>query len=129
MNFFLFLKFSLVGLLGVGINFLTTWLLKDFLRVKKYYSNSLGYTFAMIFNFFGNKIWTFSSNSELIYIQLLKFLFVVLIGVLLNHLIVFYFHDKIKINFYISKLLAVAIVFIWNFFMHTYFTFNYFKYF
>ena len=124
---FLLLKFALVGLLGVMINFSSTWILKDIINVNKYFSNATGYSIAMTFNFILNKIWTFSDGYDIILLQILKFLFVISMGVLLNHLIVFYFHEKNKLNFYFSKLIAVAMVFVWNFSMHSYFTFNYFK--
>tara|TARA_Y100001933_G_scaffold84837_1_gene86112 strand:+ start:317 stop:697 length:381 start_codon:yes stop_codon:yes gene_type:complete len=124
---FLLLKFALVGLLGVMINFSSTWILKDIINANKYFSNATGYSIAMTFNFILNKIWTFSDGYDIIFLQILKFLFVISMGVLLNHLIVFYFHEKNKLNFYFSKLIAVAMVFVWNFSMHSYFTFNYFK--
>ena len=124
---FLLLKFALVGMLGVIINFSSTWILKEIVNVNKYLSNATGYSLAMTVNFFLNKIWTFSNGYELIFVQILKFLLVISVGVLLNHLIVYYFHEKSKMNFYFSKLIAVAIVFVWNFSMHSYFTFEYFK--
>ena len=124
---FLLLKFALVGMLGVIINFSSTWILKEIVIVNKYLSNATGYSLAMTVNFFFNKIWTFSNGYELIFVQILKFLLVISVGVLLNHLIVYYFHEKSKMNFYFSKLIAVAIVFVWNFSMHSYFTFEYFK--
>ena len=124
---FLLLKFALVGMLGVIINFSSTWILKEIVIVNKYLSNATGYSLAMTVNFFLNKIWTFSNGYEIILVQILKFLLVISVGVLLNHLIVYYFHEKSKMNFYFSKLIAVAIVFVWNFSMHSYFTFEYFK--
>ena len=124
---FLLLKFALVGMLGVIINFSSTWILKEIVIVNKYLSNATGYSLAMTVNFFLNKVWTFSNGYELIFVQILKFLLVISVGVLLNHLIVYYFHEKSKMNFYFSKLIAVAIVFVWNFSMHSYFTFEYFK--
>tara|TARA_B100001287_G_scaffold206007_1_gene175106 strand:+ start:1608 stop:2012 length:405 start_codon:yes stop_codon:yes gene_type:complete len=125
MNFFLLLKFTIIGIIGVAINFLITWLLKDILKFNKYLSNSLGYGIAMFFNFFGNRTWTYSAVDELLFYQFLKFLIVVFVGVSLNHIIVFYFHSLRKTNFYVSKIIAVVIVFFWNFTMHTFFTFDY----
>ncbi len=124
---FLLLKFTLVGILGVIINFSSTWILKEIVIVNKYLSNATGYSLAMTVNFFLNKIWTYSNGYEIIFVQILKFLLVISVGVSLNHLIVYYFHEKSKMNFYFSKLIAVAIVFVWNFSMHSYFTFEYFK--
>ena len=125
MGFFLLLKFAIIGIIGVTINFTLTWLLKDFLKFNKYLSNSFGYGIAMFFNFFGNRIWTYSSISDLLIYQFFKFLIVVTVGVFFNHIIVFYFHSFKKTNFYVSKIIAVVIVFFWNFTMHTLFTFDY----
>jgi len=121
----IFFKFSVAGLLGVGINFAITAFLKEFLSLNKYFSNTVGIIIALFLNFFINRNWTFSITNQLLEIQLFKFFIVVIISIILNHFIVFFFTRKNNFNFYYSKLIAVAIVFIWNFIMHTIYTFNY----
>ena len=120
------LKFSLIGIIGVVINFLITFLLKEYLKVNKYVSNSFGYLIAISFNFLANKFFTFKSDNSEIYDEVIKFIIVTSIGILINHIIVYLLTEKKNMNFYFSKIAAVIVVFIWNFTLHSIFTFKYF---
>ena len=120
------LKFSLIGIIGVVINFLITSLLKEYLKVNKYVSNSFGYLIAISFNFLANKFFTFKSDSSEIYDEVFKFIIVTSIGILINHIVVYLLTEKKNMNFYFSKIAAVIVVFIWNFTLHSIFTFKYF---
>ena len=120
------LKFSLIGIIGVVINFLITSLLKEYLKVNKYVSNSFGYLIAISFNFLANKFFTFKSDSSEIYDEVIKFIIVTSIGILINHIVVYLLTEKKNMNFYFSKIAAVIVVFIWNFTLHSIFTFKYF---
>lgn len=120
------LKFSLIGIIGVVINFLITFLLKEYLKVNKYVSNSFGYLIAISFNFLANKFFTFKSDSSEIYDEIFKFIIVTSIGILINHIVVYLLTEKKNMNFYFSKIAAVIVVFIWNFTLHSIFTFKYF---
>ena len=120
------LKFSLIGIIGVVINFLITFLLKEYLKVYKYVSNSFGYLIAISFNFLANKFFTFKSDSSEIYDEVIKFIIVTSIGILINHIVVYLLTEKKNMNFYFSKIAAVIVVFIWNFTLHSIFTFKYF---
>ena len=82
------LKFSVAGLLGVGINFAITAFLKEFLRLNKYFSNTVGIIIALFLNFFINRNWTFGITNQLLEFQLFKFFIVVIISIILNHFIV-----------------------------------------
>ena len=123
-SFLIFLKFSISGLCGVIINFSLTYFLKDKLRLNKYFSNSFALSLALISNYFLNRLWTFQLDYQSVYYQFSKFLLVVVVSIFFNHIIVYINHKYFKINFYYSKLIAVILVFIWNFFMHSFFTFN-----
>tara|TARA_Y100000766_G_scaffold258638_1_gene246994 strand:+ start:150 stop:542 length:393 start_codon:yes stop_codon:yes gene_type:complete len=121
---FIFFKFSVSGLCGVLTNFLLTFLLKEKLFLNKYISNSSALTIALFINFILNRNWTYQVNLDPLYNQFLKFLLVVTISVFINHFIVYISHKNFKFNFYFSKLIAVALVFIWNFVMHSIYTFK-----
>ena len=117
-------KFSLSGLLGVSINFLITFILKDKLNIHKYVSNTTGLSIALLVNFLCNKYWTYGNYNTTIFNEIIKFIIVILISAILNHFIVYYFNSVKNIRFYYSKIIAVIVLFIWNFIMHTYFTFK-----
>ena len=117
-------KFSLSGVLGVSINFLITFILKDKLNLNKYVSNTTGLSIALFVNFLCNKYWTYGNYNTTISNEIIKFIIVIIISAILNHLIVYYFNSVKNIRFYYSKIIAVIVLFVWNFIMHTYFTFN-----
>ena len=119
------LKFGIVGFIGMCLDFLVTWLLKEKLRLNKYLANSLGFTCAVINNFYLNLKWTFQvGGNQGTNVYLVKFILISIIGLGLNNSFVYLFSDRLKINFYVSKALAVVCVFIWNFSANNYFNFN-----
>ena len=117
-------KFGLVGLLGMAIDFSTTWLCKEKLKWNKYVANGCGFTLAVICNYSINRRWTFTNNNPHWLTQFLLFVGVSLVGLLLNTAFLYYFHQKQNRNFYLSKFLAIVIVFIWNFLANFFFTFK-----
>ncbi len=119
-----FLKFGLVGLFGMSIDFLVTWFCKEKLLLNKYLSNSLGFSIAVTNNFLWNRYWTFESNTQPFSTQFAKFLMVSLTGLLINNVLLYLLVKKIKGNFYFLKLVVIGVVFFWNYFINFLFTFN-----
>jgi len=122
--FLKFLKFCIIGFSGMLIDFGTTWLLKEKVKINKYIANSCGFTLAASSNYLWNRIWTFRSQNNHIGTEYLSFFAISLIGLGLNNLIVWILSDKLKWNFYLSKIVAVGIVTFWNFGMNFLFTFH-----
>ncbi len=118
-----FLKFGIVGFSGVFVDFGITYFLKEKLKVQQYLSNAIGFISASSTNYFLNRIWTFHSADPNITQQYGRFLFISLIGLGINTLILWMLVSKFKMNFYISKLMAIAVVTVWNFFANMAFTF------
>ena len=118
-----FLKFGIVGCSGMIIDFGMTYLCKEILRINKFISNVIGFIIAATSNYFLNRIWTFNSQTEEIGVQYIQFMIVSTIGLAINSLSLYFFNEKLKWNFYLSKLVAIAITTIWNFFGNLLFTF------
>jgi putative flippase GtrA len=119
-----FLKFCAVGFSGMLIDFGTTWLLKEKVRVNKYIANSTGFILAATSNYIWNRLWTFQSENSQITFEYLSFIIISVIGLGINNLVIFIFSDKLKFNFYFSKLIAIGVVTIWNFIMNYLITFQ-----
>ncbi len=117
-------KFCVVGFTGMIIDFSTTWLLKEKCAVNKYIANSSGFLLAAINNYVWNRWWTFESNSEEVMSQFLLFVGISVIGLGLNNMFIYLFNDKLRWNFYFSKVIAIGLVTVWNFFMNLFFTFD-----
>ena len=118
-----FIKFGIVGFSGVFIDFGTTYICKEWLKIQKYVANSIGFTVAASSNYFFNRTWTFKSQDPDIGTEYTQFLVISLVGLGLANLIVWVIHSRFKQNFYLSKIFAIGVVTIWNFLANYYITF------
>ncbi|TAG91108.1 MAG: GtrA family protein [Bacteroidetes bacterium] len=120
---FTFLKFGIVGLSGVFVDFTITYLLKEKLKINWKISNVCGFVCAATTNYFLNRIWTFESTNPEISLEYLKFFLVSLVGLGLNMTIIWFLHNYIKLPFYFSKVTATVFVMAWNFILNFLITF------
>ena len=124
-SFFLkFLKFGVVGFSGVFVDFSITYLTKEKLRVPKYLANAIGFSTAATTNYIFNRIWTFKSNNPEVMVEFSEFFAISLIGLGINTFILWLLVSKFKMNFYLAKIFAIAVVTVWNFFANALFTFS-----
>ncbi len=113
----------MVGGSGVFVDFSITYICKEWIRLNKYIANSLGFTFAATSNYLLNRLWTFESHNS-IPTEYMKFIGISLIGLGINNAVIYLLTEKLKWNFYLSKLFAIGVVTVWNFFMNYFFTFT-----
>ena len=123
-DFEVLLRFSFAGLIGVVTNFILTALLKEYIKLDKFFSNSIGLLFALSLNFFLNKTLTFDINYQNNVFPIISFISISLTSIYFNHKIVFLCTQRLKINFYLSKSFAVITLFFWNYILHSKITFN-----
>ena len=129
-----FLKFGIVGASGAVIDFGLTALCKGILGIPELLANAIGFTLAATSHYYLNRVWTWKSKSKDVGIEYAKFFFVSLIGLGLNSLIVFLLKDisiiprfintTLDWDFWIAKIIATAIVMVWNFLANNFFTFR-----
>lgn len=119
-----FFKFCVIGFSGMLIDFGTTWFLKEKVRINKYIANSTGFILAATSNYIWNRFWTFHSENKQVVTEYFSFLLISLAGLGINNLVIYLLHDKMKLNFYVSKLIAIGVVTLWNFIMNYLITFR-----
>ncbi|TAN15598.1 MAG: GtrA family protein [Chitinophagaceae bacterium] len=119
------LRFGVTGSIGFTIDFGITYLCKEKFHLNKFVANGSGFVLAVINNYFLNRIWTFQSTDPGIGKQFSFFLLISLIGLSIYTCLLYFFHIKKEKHFYYSKLLAVFLVFIWNFTANSLITFHY----
>jgi dolichol-phosphate mannosyltransferase len=79
---------------------------------------------AIINNFLWNDLWTFGDISQRqpgkrrMFKRFLKFNVVCLMGLILNVLIVNFLFNLFQVNEYLAKLVAIAAVTLWNFWIN-----------
>ncbi len=118
-----FIKFGVVGGTGVVVDFFFTWLFKEKFNVHKYVANALGFCIAATTNWYLNRIWTFHSQNAEVLREFVDFFVISLIGLAINSMVLWFITDRLKVNFYISKLGAIAVTTVWNFFANYIYTF------
>ncbi len=119
-----FIRYALVGFTGVVVDFSITYIFKEYLKFSKYIANSIGFCTAVLTNYLLNRYWTFGAGKEDVFIQFGTFVAVSMIGLLINNAIIYLLNEKLKINFYVSKVAAIFVVIFWNFFVNYYYTFR-----
>lgn len=119
-----FLKFGVVGFSGVFVDFGVTYLFKEIIKINKYVSNAIGFICAATSNYILNRIWTFQSENADVATEYGKFMLVSAIGLGINSLTLYILTDKLKWNFYLSKIFAIGMATLWNFFVNLLFTFR-----
>ncbi len=118
------IKFCVVGFSGMLVDFFFTWLCKEKFKWNKYISNSIGFVLAATNNYIWNRIWTFQSQGTEIVREYSSFLIISLVGLGINNAVIYLLHDRLKLNFYLAKILAIGVVTLWNFGMNYLFTFD-----
>lgn len=119
-----FIKFGIVGFTGLFIDFGITYLTKEKLHITKYVANAIGFISAATSNYFLNRVWTFESHNPEVMLEYSQFIAISLIGLVINTFILWFLVSKFKMNFYLAKVFAIAVVTVWNFFANLYITFN-----
>lgn len=119
-----FIKFLIVGVSGLIIDFGLTYLCKEKIQLNKYLSNSIGFLAAGINNFILNREWTYNGSSGDIMIQFPVFISIVLVSLLILNATVWLGINKLKLNFYLSKIIGIVIITFLNFYAHLFITFN-----
>lgn len=118
-----FLKFGIVGFSGLIIDFAITYLLKEKARLSPYIANAAGFLVAASSNWYLNRVWSFESRNNQLFDEYLAFLVVSLLGLIINTFVLYLGMKRLKLNFYLAKVLAIAITTIWNFFANYFYTF------
>ncbi len=119
-----FIKFGIVGFSGLFVDFGFTYICKEILKIQKYVSNAIGFTLAASSNYYLNRVWTFKSTDPEIFAEYSEFIIISMIGLGINTLILWIIVTKFKLNFYLSKVFAIAVVTVWNFLANAFITFS-----
>ncbi len=109
-------KFGIVGFIATVIDFLCIYILKEFLHLPVIISNTLSFCIATIYNYWASIHWVFNVNKEKNPKKnFILFILFSVMGLLLNDLIVWFTTYEFNIYYLLGKVIATAIVMIFNF--------------
>ena len=110
------IKFAFVGgtafIIDAGILFILT----DFCSIHYLISGAISFTLSVIYNYILSIKWVFDAkegNSKAV--ELAVFIGLSVIGLGLNQLFMWFFVDVLHIYYMLSKIVATAIVMVYNF--------------
>ncbi|MEA5573791.1 glycosyltransferase [Calothrix sp. UHCC 0171] len=119
-----FLRFGAVGFSGLFVDLAVFHILRQIIGLGLTRSTILSAEVAIINNFLWNDVWTFRDISrwqkggKARFRRFLKFNVICLTGVILQALIVNLLFNVLGVNQYIAKLIAIAFVVLWNFWVN-----------
>lgn len=119
-----FIRFGVVGFSGVFVDMAVFYLLREHVELGLTRSAILSAEVAILNNFLWNDLWTFGDISRhqrgwrKRLKRFLKFNLICLAGLILNVLLVNLLFNVFGINEYVSKLIAIAAVTVWNFWIN-----------
>lgn len=117
------LRYGIVGASGAVVDLSTLYILTDLVGWYYLVSATLAFIFSALLNFYLNRVWTFKVLADPKK-QLVIFAFVSISGLLLNNGILYALVEWLGIYYMYAKVVAIALVTIWNFFWNKYFTFK-----
>ncbi len=110
------IKFGFVGgtafLIDAGVLFILT----EFFHIHYLISGAISFTASVIYNYILSVRWVFDARTDVNKAQeLTVFIGLSVIGLGLNQVLMWIFVDKLNIYYMLSKIIATAIVMVYNF--------------
>lgn len=120
-----FVRYFFVGSFAFVVDFGLLYILTEYAGLHYLLSATLSFISGLLVNYIISCIWVFSNSKYKS--RLVEFLFFAAIGVvglLLNDALIWLFTDCIGTHYMFSKIVAAAIVYLWNFFARKYLVFR-----
>lgn len=107
-------KFVIVGGIATAIDFLLLFVFKDVFHIQVIISNTLSFCISLVYNYIASVSWVFDVNRKKDPKRnFIIFLIFSIIGLIINDLIMYLLINTL--NTFVSKIIATAIVMIFNF--------------
>lgn len=110
-----FFKFGVVGVIAFIVDYLSLYLLTEFLNVYYLISSIISFLLSIIVNYILSIKWVFDIKKKQSFKDVIVFTLLSAIGLLINLLVMYLSVEVFKIHYMIGKLMATFIVMIWNF--------------
>ena len=120
-----FIKFAFVGAFCATIEFSLFSFMVTYFGDKNYmYFNATAFTNAVIINYLISRSWIFERGRYSGNVEFLVFLLVAVIALGLNQTVLYVAFSLLHWNLYLSKVLSILLVVVWNFTAKKFFVFK-----
>ncbi|WP_428324014.1 GtrA family protein [Nitrosopumilus sp.] len=110
-------KFMIIGIGNALLLLLLTIFFTEYLSIYYVISSIIAYEITIITGFIVNEYWTFAKiiKTETVYTRFVKYNIFYFFGLIINSILVFVLTDFIEIDYSSSQIIAIGIVFVFNF--------------
>lgn len=109
------IKFGIVGGIAFLIDYSLLYILTEFLEIYYLYSSVVSFIVSLVFNYILSIKWVFDVSRKQNSKDFILFVVLSIIGLEINQLVMYIMVEKVNIWYMLSKIVATAIVMIWNF--------------
>jgi len=109
------LKFGIVGGLAFLIDYGLLFLLTEFASIHYLISSIISFIVSLIFNYILSIKWVFDVTKKQTIKEVLIFVILSVLGLGINQVVMYIGADLLNIHYMFTKLVATAIVMVWNF--------------
>ena len=109
-------KFGIVGGIAILIDYIVLFCCKEFIGLSVLLSAAIAFTVSVVYNYIASVKWVFDVNKEKSAKKnFVIFIILSIIGLIITEIIMWIGSDIMKINYLIVKIIATAIVMVFNF--------------
>ena len=110
------MKFGIVGVIAFIIDYGTLYMFVEFFNINYLLAAALSFAISVIFNYIASMAYVFKRRNDMSKNrEFVIFVFLSLIGLLINQIIMWICVEKISIFYMLAKIFATTVVMIWNF--------------
>lgn len=111
-----FIRYFAASVIALCIDFGLLWFLTAWFDIPYLLSGALSFTTGMVVIYFLSVYWVFGERTlRNQHVEFLIFAAIGLVGLALNHIILYLFTSVFGLFFLLSKIFSVIVVFSWNF--------------
>lgn len=120
-----FVRYFFVGGFAFVVDFGLLYILTEYAGLHYLLSATLSFIAGLLVNYIISCIWVFSdSKFKNRLVEFLIFAAIGIVGLALNDALIWLFTDCIGTHYMFSKIVAAALVYLWNFFARKYIVFR-----
>lgn len=110
-----FFRYIIVGGLAFGIDYVTLFVLTEFVHIYYLLSAAISFGLGLTVNYILSMRWVFQSEQKNTISEFVIFGLIGVVGLGMNQFVIWFLTERIRIYYMISKLFSTAIVLLWNF--------------
>ncbi|MGC3947076.1 MAG: GtrA family protein [Chryseolinea sp.] len=110
------LRFLIVGLGSAGLEMGLLVVMVERFGIPLLYANGISILVVNVINYILSRYWVFKNKTLRKRVQFPMFMFFVTCGLVLNQAVLWFLVEKLFLDYRLSKVMAIGVVVIWNFF-------------